>query len=264
MKKFEEHRSSSRLLDILELVASSNDEGFTLTEIANRIGAPKGSIFPIVHTLSNRNYLAVNTDTGKYTIGIGTFSVGSAYLDSRTVYTHIKTIMNEVVNNCGEICQLGVIDRGKVLYVAKVDSVNSVRLISYIGKRLPLYATALGKALILNYSRLDLDRLYPDVSKLEKLTENTITDLDRLYSQLNEFKQTGIVLESQESDIGIKCYAVPIIQHGKIVSALSVSIPVFRFTDKKNSVIIDSLKLAKKSIEKILEDIDPEIDFLQI
>lgn len=263
MKKFEEHRSSARLLDILELVASSNDEGFTLTEIANLIGAPKGSIFPIVHTLNRRRYLSVNPYTGKYTIGIGTFAVGSAFLDSKTVYTHIKTIMNEVVNSCGEICQMGIIDKGKVLYVAKVDSSESVRLISYIGKRLPLYATALGKALILNYTRSDLDKLYPDVNKLEKLTDNTITDLDILYEQLNKFKTSGVVLESQESDTGIKCYAVPLVQHGKIVAAISVSVPIFRYTDEKSNIILDSLVLAKSSIEKILEDIDPEINFLQ-
>ena len=48
-----EHRATSRVLDILEMLSSSND-GYTLTEIAKQIKAPKSSIFPIIHTLEDR------------------------------------------------------------------------------------------------------------------------------------------------------------------------------------------------------------------
>ena len=53
-----EHRATSRVLDILEMLSSSNS-GYTLTEIAKQINAPKSSIFPIIHTLEERHYISL-------------------------------------------------------------------------------------------------------------------------------------------------------------------------------------------------------------
>lgn len=53
------HRPTARILDILEALAES-ENGYTLTEIADVINAPKSSIFPIVHTLNARKYITID------------------------------------------------------------------------------------------------------------------------------------------------------------------------------------------------------------
>ena len=46
----QEHRSTMRALSIFELLAfGDNSEGYTLTEIATKLRAPKSSISPIIH-----------------------------------------------------------------------------------------------------------------------------------------------------------------------------------------------------------------------
>ena len=68
MKK-ENHRTTSRVIEILTLVASSND-GLTLTDLAEKMKAPKSSIYPILKTLSNFNFLNYNQRNFTYRIDI--------------------------------------------------------------------------------------------------------------------------------------------------------------------------------------------------
>lgn len=254
----EEHRSTSRVLDILEALASADERGYTLSELAELAHAPKSSLFPIVHTLRRRRFLALGPG-GRYTIGLGAFAVGSAFLDSQSLYGHIKQIMAGVVSACSEICQLGIRDRDQVLYVAKVDSSESVRLISHIGKRLPLYSTALGKALVLDFTPERLASLFPDT--MRRLTPRTVCSVEELAKQLACFRETGVTEECGESAEGIQCYAVPLLRTGRTEAALSVSIPTFRITPEKVRLVREKLTEAKAGIEALLQESGAELDF---
>lgn len=70
--------------------------------------------------------------------------------------------MKAIVNQCAEICQFGILEHSDVLYLAKVDSPEPIRLSSSIGKRLPAYCTSLGKALLCEFSKEELQELYPE------------------------------------------------------------------------------------------------------
>ncbi|MGL4790137.1 MAG: IclR family transcriptional regulator, partial [Anaerotignaceae bacterium] len=129
-----EHRGTSRVLDILELLASS-ETGYTLTEIAKIIGAPKSSIFPMIHTLEERHYISMSENTFKYRIGVSTFAVGSTYVNSQNLLSHINNEMIKLVEICNETCSLGILDGSNVLYIAKKDSPQSLRLVTYVGKQ---------------------------------------------------------------------------------------------------------------------------------
>jgi len=66
----QEHRSTARVLDILEYLALSKDGGSTLTELSVALDAPKSSLFPILHTLLSRKYIWLDRRTNRYYIGI--------------------------------------------------------------------------------------------------------------------------------------------------------------------------------------------------
>ena len=262
MIKSDEHRSTSRVLDILELVSSESTDGFTLTEISTRLNAPKSSLFPIIHTLHARRFLELNPATGRYCIGLAAFTVGAVFANKHTLLEHIRNEMRQVTASCGEICQMGVADRGKVLYVAKVDSPNAIRLISSVGKRLPMYATALGKALLMCWSDEQIRALYPDSSHMPPITPNTINDPEALIDQLHYMRKQGYASESGESDENIRCVAVPLLANGKVLAALSVSAPQFRFDEERQALACEKLFLAKQNVETLLNRSDflPELN----
>lgn len=251
-----EHRSTSRVLDILELLAFSS-EGYTLTEIANAITAPKSSIFPVIGTLLQRNFIAFNKQTSRYTIGISTFAVGSSYLENMDVLNLIKEEMQLIVDKCLETCQMGVLHKDKVLYIAKIDSPEPIRLLSSVGNQLPAYCTALGKALLCDYSKQQLNELYPD--GLKSYTPNTITDFDVLYQQLLTVRKTHIAMESEEITDHINCIAVPIRKDNKAIVSISVTIPTFRVAPEKTELIKKLLIQSKNKIETLLNRLDIDI-----
>ncbi|WP_158096441.1 IclR family transcriptional regulator [Allofournierella sp. CML151] len=256
-----EHRSTSRVLDILELVSSEGTDGFTLSEIASRLNAPKSSLFPIIHTLHARRFLELNPATGRYCIGLAAFTVGVVFSNKHTLLEHIHNEMRQVTEGCGEICQMGVADRGKVLYVAKVESPNAIRLISSVGKRLPLYSTSLGKALLMCWSDDQIRALYPDSSHMPAITANTVTDPDTLIEQLHQMRKAGYASECGESDENIRCVAVPLVANGQVMAALSVSAPLFRFDEERQALALEKLFCAKQNIESLLRrpDFAPEV-----
>lgn len=252
-----EHRPTARVLDILEVLAT-NSEGLTLTEISNLIKVPKSTILPLIRTLVFRKFLFFNKNSYKYTIGINCFCVGSSYTNNMTSLEFIKNEMDYIVKETDEICQMGIMHDNKVLYIAKVDSTNPIRIISYVGKKLPAYCTALGKAMLSETSLSDLKKMYPN--KLTAFTKNTITDINILYKQLLEIKEKQIASEYGEINEQSYCLSTPIFQNNKIIAAISVSIPYFRMSDEKTILIKKLLLEAKVKIETFLKDNNIDIN----
>ena len=230
------HNATTRVLDILELLAA-NSGGMTLTELAKSMNAPKSSIFPIVHTLENRGFLFRNPETGKYFIGQQTYLVGGTYENRAVVITYVRTQMMRISETCGESCNLGILDRGQVsyIYVSNPETCGQNSLSHMAGLHFPAYCSAMGKALLFNYSLEELRNLYPN--PLERYTPNTVGSIDILYAQLMLYRKEGFAYETAEARDEVFCIAVPLCNGPRIVAALSVSMPLSRMTDEKVNLI---------------------------
>lgn len=246
-----EHRPTERVLDILELL-STNSEGMTLTELSKALGAPKSSIMPLLHTMASRKFIYMQKETSKYFIGIATFSVGSSYSKHMNTLELIKIEMKYIVSMSNETCQLGIQARSNLLYIAKEDSSEPIRLVSYVGKQLPLYCTAIGRAILAEKSREEIYKLYP--KGLTAITPNTITDFDKLFKELDDTRARGYAIEHEESTPLVNCVGISLCNKGQIIAALSVCIPTFRFSEEKLQNIIELLKSSKQKLETYFHD----------
>lgn len=246
-----DHKPTERVLNILELLAST-PSGLRLSDIARQIGSPKTTVAPILHTMATRNFIFFQKDSGLYTTGISTYLAGSSYHSEKSIMQFIKSEMEYAVHETNEICQFGIRSGSSVLYIAKVDSREAIRLVSSVGKRLPLYCTALGKALLYQLPFETVKKLYPD--GLERLTEHTITDFDRLKDELEMINATKFAYEKQETTLNICCYAVPICCNRKTIASLSISVPSFRDSEDKAERIRPVLKKVGNTIEQYLAE----------
>lgn len=246
-----DHRSTERVLDILELLAFRDaSDGLTLTELSNFLQCPKSSISPILHTMARKKYLSYKPGSSVYALGIRTLEIGNAYMRKESFFERALTELQEVVDACNETCHLAELDGRNVLYLLKVDAPQSIRMYSAPGKILPANATALGKALLSGYTREELDKIFEDGA--EKMTDRTITDLDNLYQQLLEIKKSGIAYECEENSEFIQCIATPLLKDGMPVFALSIAIPTFRYTEEKERLAAELLLTARAKLEPLL------------
>lgn len=246
----ENHRTTARVIEILDLISNSSS-GLTLTEISSKINAPKSSIHPILKTLSDSNFLKYDTNSFSYRIGYKAFEIGNSFLANFNIMAEVKNSMINIVNICSETCHFAVLIDGDVLYLQKIDSPEPIRMMSTLGKRIPAYGTGLGKALLIDYEINQLKKLYSN--GLSKLTKNTIASFEELYNQLKQARSEGFAYEIEESNEHIRCIAIPIRRKGTIVAALSVAIPVFRYSEEKAELIRHLLKSEKEKIENLLD-----------
>jgi DNA-binding IclR family transcriptional regulator len=153
-----------------------------------------------------------------------------------------------VVDDIDEITQLAIRDGRYNVYLAKVDCRQPMQLISSVGRRLPCYATGLGKALLAELSDAEIDRLYPEPN-LPRFTPSTIPDVETLKSVLAEVRQRGYATDNEEYTRGLRCVAVPV--HGRdggTLAALSCSIPTARADAAKLDRALQLLQAAAAEI----------------
>jgi DNA-binding IclR family transcriptional regulator len=122
----------------------------------------------------------------------------------------------------GLAVQLGVLDRGEVVYLERVV-VGGYRLPTRLGGRMPGYCTGLGKAM-LAFDGAAAEAVM--ASELPKRTEHTITDPDLLRANLDQVRASGVAFDLKESFEGLGCVAAPIRNSGRAIAAISVTGPV--------------------------------------
>lgn len=243
------HRPTTRVLEIFQLL-SNELGGLTLTQISARLSIPKGSLSPILRTLSAQQFIQVDA-LGCYRIGIACYSTGSAFIANMDPNEELRLPIKQAAALCRETIHFAVLDGSDVVYVLKEDSCEVIRMVSSIGKRLSAHCTAVGKALLSGFDDDTVQKLYPN--GLPPITENSITDLSVLCKQLADVRQGGFATETEESSLNITCWALPLSRGGKVVASISVSVPLFRADEEKikqaKSILLD----LKQQLEIVLQ-----------
>ena len=243
------HNPTLRVTEVLNLL-SKNPSPMRLSDISRELNMPKSTLLPILQTLVSCQYVSKD-GADRYFPGFALLALGTsaktAYGPSDFIREHLKTLVDQF----RETCYYGVPEEGDVLYLEKIDSPQPLRMLTEIGRRLPAYATGLGKALLLDKTREQLNALYPDGMK--PLTEHTITDPEILFRQLQEAKHLGYTWEAEESTQHIRCFASPVRQNGRIVGAVSIAIPLFRYREEDSEKITKALKETAAAIESGLQ-----------
>lgn len=245
-----QHKPTLRVLNVLVSLADKRSEGLTLTELAEKIQIPVSTVFPIVHTLRENGFIELKND-GKYIIGINMFLISSSSLQHTSLLDIFKKEMKKITDQTSETCQLGILVGSDILYLARENSPEPIRILSPVGNRLPAYKTALGKALLCEYSRQDLTDMYN--LPFEAISEKHCIHINKFYDECRQSKNNGYFQEIGEVAPDLSSFAVPIRNNDKIIAAISVCIPTCRLTEKKKALTISSLFAGQNALERNLQ-----------
>jgi DNA-binding IclR family transcriptional regulator len=226
---------------------------WTAEDIIAQLGYHKSSVQRILATLENEGFLAkVTPRRCEYRLGPDILFLGNVAEISLDLRSVARPIMLELVQRAQETCYLCVADQGQCLYVDKVECSQPVRIVNQVGQRNPMHCTGVGKALLSGMADDAIERLI-DTQGLKAHTSNSITDRDRLRQELNSIRCSGVALDNEELDLGVKCVAAPIRDSsGAVVAAISLSGPTQRFTPKTIRRFGQDVKKASALISKAL------------
>lgn len=221
------HKILEKALLMLEYV--SRNDGATLTEICGCAGIPKSSAHILLSTFVNMRYMKKNAKTGLYSLDIGSFELGSRFVENNDFYRYAREVLESLVGDTGETAHLAVLEGTDVVYLCKFECSHTVRMVSFVGRRIPAHATAVGKALLSGFGDDAIRALYAD-RELTPLTENTVCQIEELIAQIHTIRATGFSSEHEESTPGVECIAVPVLNRhsGTVQAGVSISVPIIR------------------------------------
>ncbi|MCU1520126.1 MAG: Transcriptional regulator, IclR family [Arthrobacter sp.] len=219
-----------RSLDVLELFMDAR-HGLTAPEVVQRTGLPRTTVHELLTTLAERRYLRREDSTATYHLGLSVFRLGNAFAERLDLHSVGVRVAQSVAQDCDETVHVGILEGPDVVYVCKVDSTQSVRMVSRMGGRVPASCTAVGKALLAHLPEAERRRI---VRKgLAKLTPRSITEPHVLANQLDQIRAAGVAFEAGESNPDVSCVAAPVRDHsGTVVAALSISVPDMRWNQR--------------------------------
>ncbi|WP_041711069.1 IclR family transcriptional regulator [Clostridium pasteurianum] len=225
-------QSVERTLSILE-VLSDYENGLGITEISEKVNLHKSTVHRLLNTLMIKDYVEQDEDTNRYKLTLKLFELGSKKVEKMNIVTVARPLLQELMEKTNEVIHLVVREGTEIVYIAKVESQNPIRMYSRIGKRSPVYCTAVGKAM-LSYMTDDEVNFIWENSNIEKLTENTVVDFDKFKGNLGIIEKQGYAIDEQENEIGIRCIASPILDYrGQVCGAISISGSIISFKEEK-------------------------------
>ncbi|WP_414641746.1 IclR family transcriptional regulator [Actinocrinis sp.] len=221
-------KSADRTIELLELLAGY-DEPLTLSEIHRELAYPKSSLFVLLRTLVARGWVETDRRGTGYSIGVRALLVGTSYLDRDPVIRAATRVLELLRAEVNETVHLARLDGADVVYLASRESAHHLRLTSRVGRRVPAYATALGKALLAGLTDAEVDAILPP--QLEAITPLTVVDRDRLFAELAEVRERGYASERGQNTPGLGCFAVALDYRTPPTDAISCSVPYSRLDD---------------------------------
>jgi len=211
-----------RGLAILERIANSR-RGLTFAQLARFFEFPKSSVHTLVLTLEREGYLQRDDATGRYLTGRKLVHIAGMTLDGLVVRERAAPLLRGLVAETGMTAHLAVLDRNEVTVVAKVDRPGVHRIATWVGKRMDVHCTSLGKCLIAYLPQEQVDRLISDRGLLRH-NEHTIVSPERLKQELARTRAVGYALDDEEEELGGRCVGAPVWDRdGRVVAAVSVA-----------------------------------------
>jgi IclR family transcriptional regulator, KDG regulon repressor len=241
--------AAARAFAVLECLSRRRSVG--LEELSREIGMAKPTAYRFLLTLQELGY--ARRDEGElWAMTLKAFNVGSRALDHVNLNSAATPVAEALAEELGETVHIGVLEGGYAVYVLKIESKYTIRMYSRVGKRVPLYCSALGKVL-LAWSSPEERKAALEGVKFVAFTPRTITSKAALDAELRLICERGYGLDEGEHEEGIKCLGAPIFDRdGDVVAALSASWPLFRFEAGKEPEKAAAVVAAARKVSSLL------------
>jgi IclR family KDG regulon transcriptional repressor len=214
-----------------------------VAELSDRLGYERSTVQRLVSSLGDAGLLDQDPVSSKYRLGLALLELSGTMLKSRALPELVKPYLRYLTDLVGESTYLGVLDRGSVLEIVEIPSALMIQHSGWTGRRLPMYCTSSGKAILASMPSEDLEA-YLASADLKAFTPKSITDVQELRGELEEVAERGYATDFSEYEMGTNAMAVALAAASDetAVAAVGVVGPSFRFTEIEMARWADALR----------------------
>jgi DNA-binding IclR family transcriptional regulator len=240
-----------RGLAILERIAKSQ-RGLTFAQLARQFDFPKSSVHTLLLTLEREGYVQRDTITGRYMTGMKLVNTAGMTIHGVVLREKAASLLRALAAETGMTAHLAILDRDEVAVVAKVEPAGRPRVATWIGKRVDIHCTSLGKCLAAYVPDEELDRLIGGRGLLRH-NENTIVSPMQLKKELARTRALGYAMDDEEEEIGVRCIGAPVWNwEATVVAAVSVTGSTSRINSETVEQIAGQVKKTALGISRQL------------
>lgn len=241
-----------KALNIVELVEEQATlSRLTASDIAELTSYPKSTVYRILQTLVDRDYLRLDSRDHAYELGKRFSNYSQHHILHTAINAAAYPLMNRLSSITGETVTLGVLEQKWVRILSRIDSAPGAppQLVE-IGPTRPLHCTSLGKALLAWHSVHKLEELLAQID-YEIITKKTIKDRKGLEQALIKTRHAGYSIDDNEIITNVTCVGVPIkVEDGDPIAAISISAPTSRMPAQRIESLAAELSSAANDIQK--------------
>ncbi|QWV96459.1 IclR family transcriptional regulator [Geomonas nitrogeniifigens] len=248
-------RNVKKALELLEKLAESSEK-IQLQTLADGIGYSRNKTFRLLATLLEKGLVERDSITGEYQLGARTIALGRKLADSSNLARHTREVLREPSDGSNlvtyahpimeklarkheEAVYMTVIKDNEVLFLNMVDCDQPIKTQPFIGRKFPFFTNAAGKVM----KAVDSWDLLERICRRDDGRERQL-DLEKLASELQEIRATGVAVDDGGLGDGVISVAVAVRDYaGKVIGAITLLAPSFRMlAERVEHEIIPSLQ----------------------
>lgn len=221
-------KTVAKAMDLLDQFRAGESE-FGITDLSKRLNLEKNNVFRLVVTLTAKNYIEINSSTGKYRLGVNARALGQLAARQIDLVNNARPFLYELKQQSQETCFFSVYQDGSAYSLDCVESDLPVRVVQ-TDKSRPLCSTAAGRVLL---AFMDKEKQLDQFSGFNHsgFFDRIITDREMLQDDLKRVAGQGYAIDDQKLDDGVTEIAAPVFDENcAIAGTLSISGPKMRLT----------------------------------
>jgi DNA-binding IclR family transcriptional regulator len=250
--KEQSSQSTEKVLLILEYL-TQNRLPVRLQDVSDQLNIPQPTLLRYFNALIKDDYIYQDEDTKRYAMTWKVCKFGYLLRSNMGIRNVVGPYLSKLSNKLNLSACVVALEGYESVYVDLVEGFDGMsNNLLRIGKRAPLHSTGSGKVMLSTFSDYEFDK-YVKEKGLIKLTENTITDKERLREELNKIKINRYAQDKEECEPSLQCISVPVYDYtNSVIVAISVFGHVSKTSDEymKGEVLSELFRVSKEISHK--------------
>jgi len=240
------NQSVEKAFAILEVFGDER-RAMNLSEVAEAVGMTKSSAQRCTHTLERLGYLRRDPRVKRWVLTPQALGMAHAYLSGHPLIEQATTHLIDLNQASGESVSLSEPYETDMVFVARFPSHKRFFIHMPVGRRLPMFCTASGRAFLSGLPPAEAQKIVRR-SSLKQFTPHTLTDPQEILEHIAAAREAGYAWANQEYYRGDVTIAAPVFgDDGMPVAAVNISAPTSRWTladlrSKHSSVLMETAR----------------------
>lgn len=228
----------TRAVAMLEELARAR-RPVALTDLARSLDLAKSTVANICTALE-ASHMIRRVD-GRWALGYKVVELSQEFLAGTDLVGEFRRGTTALPVAAQETVLLAVLDGIEVVYLARHDGTQPIRLASDIGRRMPAVVTALGKAMLSRLPVPEMEARLAGLVDLPLLTARSHRSMDALRRDLDATRERGYAVDDEQNTDGVTCVAVALPGESGTPTAVSATMLTVRVTTELREAVVSDL-----------------------